>query len=1031
MRIFKMFLAVALSVMLVVTMLPFGVFATETEQEEVTVTDITFDDITRYYGDCDGINLDEEGNALYVFDYMPRNFTIHFSDETTFTPEYYNQVEEVYGEGLNLSYEQNTFDTLPEVGEVIDATVEFKGFEKAYTITIVESPVESIIVEDLEIVENTHGLLNEDTGEYVYELLWQDSPQYTVTLKDGTILNSNSDGEVEINGEKFDLDTNILELQYAEDFAAGNVYEITANFLGAADSFNLTINETAVQSIVINDIETYENYEGIFSDGVFYYSPDVEFTVTMNDGRTFESENGSVEIDAQTVTLECDWLSYQQSEPWTVGNTYTVTGSVLGVFDEFTVTVVESFVESISVEDISVVENIDGEFNNELGYFEYSVFSPITILLKDGRNFTTDYFGHEIDGVTYYATHDGELQQENQEWIAGNTYTVTIGFIGVYTTFNVTVLENPIDRVVIEPLEIEELTNGSYVEGLGFVYNRIYPQFTVFMKDGRTFQNTDGERSIEIDGKEYNLDIEWDVQNDQLWTVGNTYEVAASLGGVTTVFEITITESSIESIVIEDIEIIENDLDYMFYSEAIGYNVYTYENNLSITVNFKDGTVAEGVGEVEINGEIIRIENCHDSQFEEAWSAGNIYDVTASILGRNIEFKVSIVTTPVENVEISDIEIIANTNGRFDEEADAYYYNRLLPMFTVTLADGQTFEGSNGEVSIDGVVHYFHSDDTVLQENEPWTVGNTYTVTVSVMGFETTYNVSIVEDPVQSIVIDDVFVIENTHGYLSEELGYYVYNDFDYKLTVTFSDESTQEYIFNTKTSVIEIGAQTYRVVMQTSNEDEWTVDGIYDVAVSVYNINSEIENAVICNFNISVVAMPELTFDIDDVEIVENTCGEYSEEQGYFLYYGFQFTYRVTLSDGTVLTSDDDRAVEIYGQKYYTEGDITSQLDSPWTVGNTYPIEVTFLSEVDTLNISIIEDPTPDPEPELIIGDIDGDGEITDWDEVILARYLAGWDVEIPDLTTCDIDGDGEVTDWDEVILARYLAGWDVEIAG
>ena len=57
--------------------------------------------------------------------------------------------------------------------------------------------------------------------------------------------------------------------------------------------------------------------------------------------------------------------------------------------------------------------------------------------------------------------------------------------------------------------------------------------------------------------------------------------------------------------------------------------------------------------------------------------------------------------------------------------------------------------------------------------------------------------------------------------------------------------------------------------------------------------------------------------------------------------------------------------------------------------------------------------------------GDVDGNGEIDDWDSVLLDRYLAGWDVGI-DTLAADIDGSGEVDDWDSVLLARKLAGWD-----
>ncbi|MCL2672633.1 MAG: dockerin type I domain-containing protein [Clostridiales bacterium] len=60
------------------------------------------------------------------------------------------------------------------------------------------------------------------------------------------------------------------------------------------------------------------------------------------------------------------------------------------------------------------------------------------------------------------------------------------------------------------------------------------------------------------------------------------------------------------------------------------------------------------------------------------------------------------------------------------------------------------------------------------------------------------------------------------------------------------------------------------------------------------------------------------------------------------------------------------------------------------------------------------------------LIGDVDGDGKVSDWDAILLNRYLAGWGVAI-DLVAADVDGDGKVTDWDAILLERYLAGWDV----
>ncbi len=64
----------------------------------------------------------------------------------------------------------------------------------------------------------------------------------------------------------------------------------------------------------------------------------------------------------------------------------------------------------------------------------------------------------------------------------------------------------------------------------------------------------------------------------------------------------------------------------------------------------------------------------------------------------------------------------------------------------------------------------------------------------------------------------------------------------------------------------------------------------------------------------------------------------------------------------------------------------------------------------------------------ELVPGDADGDGVVSDWDAVVMERYLAGWDVELKSRAV-DLDGDGEISDWDAILLTRYLAGWDIEI--
>ena len=61
-----------------------------------------------------------------------------------------------------------------------------------------------------------------------------------------------------------------------------------------------------------------------------------------------------------------------------------------------------------------------------------------------------------------------------------------------------------------------------------------------------------------------------------------------------------------------------------------------------------------------------------------------------------------------------------------------------------------------------------------------------------------------------------------------------------------------------------------------------------------------------------------------------------------------------------------------------------------------------------------------------VMLGDVDNSGEITLDDVVMLAQYVAGWQVDIV-LDAANING-GEITLDDVVLLAQHVAGWDIE---
>ena len=63
--------------------------------------------------------------------------------------------------------------------------------------------------------------------------------------------------------------------------------------------------------------------------------------------------------------------------------------------------------------------------------------------------------------------------------------------------------------------------------------------------------------------------------------------------------------------------------------------------------------------------------------------------------------------------------------------------------------------------------------------------------------------------------------------------------------------------------------------------------------------------------------------------------------------------------------------------------------------------------------------------------GDINCDGDIKVSDAVLLAQYLALWDVNISaeGMEAAEVRHDGKVNSKDAVLLAQYLALWDVTL--
>ncbi len=541
------------------------------------------------------------------------------------------------------------------------------------------------------------------------------------------------------------------------------------------------------ESIEVEDISIIEGTNGGDTGSYFYYEmTGIDVTATLKDGTvkklnldpTFEFQE-----DGRWYRLATNAGAMQIAEHWTAGNTYTVTATLVDITTTFEVTILPSHVESFEIQDMTIVENTNGYHNGQ--YFMYELYNNLntSVTLTDGTLKNGTGSSVEIDGKWYSISVDSYVMQYAKPWTAGNTYTVTATLMGVTTTFDVTITAAPVVSLDVEDITIMVGTNG-YNDGGAFVYylsNVLKGSAT--LNDG-TVKEIDGS-GLEIGGQWYSIstneyDLQWGIR---FWTVGNTYTVTATLMGVSDTFNVTIVESPVESIEVKDVSIIEN-TDGYYSGDQFMYSIY----NMDVTITMKDGTVYKTNGGLELDGNWYGIStDVLDTQYSSPWYAGNTYTVTATLIGVSDTFDVTILETPVANVVVKDIVLYEGIDG-----SAMMQYDLFPKTDEIVMKDGSAAEIVNNGANVlyEGVYYSVSTNANNLQNMSPWMPGNTYEVTGWILGCITTFNVTILENPIKNLELIT----------MPERLEYLVGDSLDLKgatIRVNYKDGTYEDIVLN------------------------------------------------------------------------------------------------------------------------------------------------------------------------------------------------------------------------------------------
>lgn len=417
---------------------------------------------------------------FYYYDGTPdyEDVTITLEDGTIIEGTFFEWNGREYAiRRASQSYENRL---LPGVNE---RTYSIADYEGTYIVNIVKSPVVSVEMEPIPVIEHCDGewttdeVWNEELGTYV------ESPTYfnydfsphdyvaSVTMCDGTIidLDDHFGRDFYWNGQwyyfEFERDSYENQLQLG-------VNELTYSIAGYEGTYTVEVVDTPVASHWAAPIRIQENQYGYWVDAgdeetgdttgerYFHYN-NLESAIrshlflTMKNGIQQFADDSEYYVEVE-----------QSYENRLLPGLNEVTFSIAGYTGTCTVEVVESSVASVEVEPIVYTQYADATVDYEwswdeetqqdirIPYFHYDVRpETITLTFKDGTA-ATYAVQNEWWMDDPFITHNGEEyaiswddgSYYNRDWGVG-VHTVSASVMGCQFTYTVEIVERDTDSV--------------------------------------------------------------------------------------------------------------------------------------------------------------------------------------------------------------------------------------------------------------------------------------------------------------------------------------------------------------------------------------------------------------------------------------------------------------------------------------------------------------------------------------------------------------------------------------------------------
>ncbi len=470
--------------------------------------------------------------------------------------------------------------------------------------------------------------------------------------------------------------------------------------------------------------------------------------------------------------------------------------------------------------------------------------------------------------------------------------------------------------------------------------------------------------------------------------------------------------NSAVAIEIEDVTVDSTNVE-IYCNQVTGDAYFRYEFTMSYSVQLEDGSWLYGTGNrVWYDGEWHDIAVYGDTQDQIEWHPGGRYRMVAMIdRTAECEFYVTVAKEKAISLDFDDFFVVDGNSDyqSIDENNEPYTHYRVTPNnYRITLEDGTV-------ITAEGSPYFYIDGESYLpQVFDPqpvahWKPGGTYQVVVSVFGAFTTYKVTVKENPVKSVKVNDITLVDHFDGY--EYDGKFYYNFFPLDCTVTFKDGAvvkTDEF-GNAEWD----GHNYFFNAYNPSGMDSWKAGGTYEVEGDFMGVKTTFKVKIVANdyTALTISGKNDLVITLTKKDGTKEKCNAIRLMPG-------------VVRDNTLLGNLYASGGKLFNAKFVFPG-----VESPEDVMYDAPfyLEINGLISNTLVGCKWLKGLfyPGGMGPDAVAGDADGNGSLDMRDVLKLRKALAGADTLTPEQEwLADIDGDGSVTMKDVLMLRRTLAG-------